>query len=94
MYIDITTVILCLMAYLSKEEIQYTILSQTALFRSVGSYFNSGDKSTAQLGALVAETISAKIDPDKPADTRLLEGDEDLKKLKELVNIKDASLGI
>jgi hypothetical protein len=44
--------ILTLFAYLSTEEIQYKIMMPTSLIRSVSSYFNTGDKDTAQLGAV------------------------------------------
>lgn len=87
-----TTVILCLLAYVSQEAIHYTVMAQTTLFSSVTRYFESGDIATAQLGAVIAEALSAKTDPDKPVNTGLIMN-EDLKKMKDLINIQDALLG-
>jgi hypothetical protein len=85
-------VVLCLVAYIPKQEIQYIIMAQTNLVQGVTTYFDSGDIPTAQLGAVIAEAISAKTDPDKPVDTGLIMNEE-LRKMKGLANITDALLG-
>ncbi|GAA5800318.1 hypothetical protein HPULCUR_005745 [Helicostylum pulchrum] len=85
----ITATLLCLVAYLPEDVIRYTIMNQTALFQSVSKYFDSGDKAIAQLGAVVAEAISGKTDPDKPIKTGLLDSDVELQKIKVLVDTRD-----
>lgn len=44
--------ILTLLAYLPDDEIKYNIVTETSLIMSVASYFKSGDKTVAQLGAV------------------------------------------
>ena len=50
--IDTTTALLSLIAYLSNDDIQHTIMAETPLFHHVSTYFNSGDIQIAQLGAV------------------------------------------
>ncbi|KAI9364186.1 telomere length regulation protein-domain-containing protein [Pilaira anomala] len=86
----ITTAMLCLIAYLPNDIIMHTIMAQTSLFHSVSAYFHSGDMVTAQLGAVVAEAITGRTEPDKPIDTGLLDRSPELKKMKSLIDTKDA----
>lgn len=89
--IDITSAILCLVAYLPKEMIQTEITSQTSLLHSVSSYFSSDDMMIARFGAVIAESISGITG--NPIETGLLDNNEELKFMKELVNVTDAFLG-
>ncbi|KAI7902821.1 telomere length regulation protein-domain-containing protein [Cokeromyces recurvatus] len=86
----ITKVILVLIAYLSDDTIRTEIMGKTSILYSVSDYFDSGDISIAQLGAVVAEAISSRIDKDKPLDTGLLTTSDELLELKKLVNMTDA----
>ncbi|KAI8380264.1 telomere length regulation protein-domain-containing protein [Blakeslea trispora] len=85
-----TTALLSLIAYLPNEDIQHTVMVETSLFHHVSTYFNSGDIQIAQLGAVVAESISSRLDKEKPLNTSLLDSNPSLQKLKELVWITDA----
>lgn len=84
---------MCLIAYLPNDIIMHTIMAQTSLFRSVSTYFHSGDIVTAQLGAVMAEAITGRTEPDKPIDTGLLDRSPELKKMKSLIDTKDAFSG-
>ncbi|KAI9477807.1 MAG: telomere length regulation protein-domain-containing protein [Benjaminiella poitrasii] len=86
----ITKVMLALMAYLSDSDINSEIMGRTSILNSVSDYFDSGDIATAQLGAVVAEAISSRLDKDKPLNTGLISASDDLIKLKSLVNVTDA----
>ncbi|OBZ88164.1 Telomere length regulation protein TEL2 [Choanephora cucurbitarum] len=85
-----TTALLSLIAYLSNDDIQHTIMAETPLFHHVSTYFNSGDIQIAQLGAVVAEALSSRIDKEKPLNTTLLDSNPSLQELKGLVWITDA----
>lgn len=85
-----TAVILTLIAYINTRDIQTTIMMETNLLNSVSQYFASGDIATAQIGAVMAEAISSKIDPEKPLNTTLLDSQDDLVQIKDLVFTTDA----
>lgn len=85
-----TAVILTLIAYMSAQDIQIYIMIETNLLNSVSQYFASGDILTAQIGAVMAEAISTKIDKEKPLNTTLLDSQDNLLQLKGLVFLKDA----
>lgn len=84
--------ILCCAAYIPDRVLEDTIMAQT--LRSVNDYFNSGDIPTAQLGAVVAEGITSRIDKEKPLKTGLLESNEELKRIKNLIHVTDVFTGI
>ena len=88
--IDMTAIILTLIAYMSAPDIQISIMMETNLLNSVSQYFASGDIPTAQIGAVMAEAISIKIDKEKPLNTTLLDSQDNLIQLKGLVFLKDA----
>ncbi|RCI04833.1 telomere binding protein [Rhizopus stolonifer] len=54
------------------------------LVKSVSFYFDQGDRATAQLGALVAEAVSSKLDKE-PLNTGLLEGEPKLLEWKKII---------
>ncbi|KAI8098324.1 telomere length regulation protein-domain-containing protein [Gilbertella persicaria] len=85
-----TTVLLSFVAYLPHHELKQTTMVETSLFHSVSTWFNSGDIQTAQLGAVVAEAISSKLDTEKPLNTGLLDDNDHLRELKGLVFVTDA----
>jgi hypothetical protein len=89
-FIDMTAVILTLIAYMSAQDIQISIMIETNLLNSVSQYFASGDIPTAQIGAVMAEAISTKIDKENPLNTTLLDSQDNLLQLKGLVFLKDA----
>ncbi|KAI9263064.1 telomere length regulation protein-domain-containing protein [Sporodiniella umbellata] len=59
-------------------------LEMTHLVKGVSFYFEQGERSTAQLGALVAEAVSSKLDKE-PLNTGLLEGDGRLLSWKKII---------
>lgn len=85
--IDITMAILCCAAYIPNAVLESTIMAET--LHSVNTYFNSGDVPTAQLGAVIAEGITSKIDKHNPVKTGLLDSSEDLKRIKNLIHVTD-----
>lgn len=90
LYLDMTAVILTLIAYLDVQDVQISIMMETNLLNSVSQYFASGDATTARIGAVMAEAVSCKTDKEKPLNTTLLEGQDRLVELKGLVLQRDA----
>ncbi|KAI8988408.1 telomere length regulation protein-domain-containing protein [Mycotypha africana] len=86
----LTIFILVLLAYLPTEDIETHIMLETRFMSSVHQYFDSGDKRTAAYGALMAESISSRVDKEKKLNTGLLESMDDFSVLKELIYTKDA----
>lgn len=86
--LDLTTGLLSLLAYIKDEDIKTRIMMETSLIKSVSSYFDSGDAVTAQLGAAVAESVSSRVDREKPLDTGLLCNGK-MKELKQLILNRD-----
>lgn len=84
----VTVALLCLIAYIPKENLQLNIMSQTSFLSSITTYFDTGDRAVAQLGAVVAEAISGKCG--EPINFGLLDSNQELQSMKDLVNINDA----
>ncbi|CAO3631131.1 unnamed protein product [Mucor hiemalis] len=84
----VTISLLCLVAYISNESLQFNIMGQTSLLPSVTTYFDTGDGAVAQLGAVVAEAISGRCG--EPINFGLLDNNQELQSMKDLVNITDA----
>ncbi|KAI7873122.1 telomere length regulation protein-domain-containing protein [Mucor mucedo] len=84
----VTMAILCCIAYLPNAVLDSKIMAE--ILPSVNTYFNSGDIPTAQLGAIVAEGITSKIDKHNPVKTGLLDSSEELKRIRDLVYVTDA----
>ena len=73
------------------DMIRFTILTQTNLFPGVSLYFDSADKGTAQLGAVMAEAISGRTGD--PVHTGLLDNFPDMQQLKALASTADLFTG-
>ncbi|KAG2201441.1 hypothetical protein INT47_001490 [Mucor saturninus] len=84
----VTMAILCCIAYIPNAILDSKIMAE--ILPSVNTYFNSGDIPTAQLGAIVAEGITSKIDKHNPVKTGLLDSSEELKRIRDLVYVTDA----
>lgn len=81
--LDVTVGMLVLLGYAQN-------LRMGNLVKSVSFYFDQGDRATAQLGALVAEAVSSKLDKE-PLNTGLLEGEPKLLEWKKIIfNAKES----
>lgn len=82
--------ILSLLAYIEDGDIKSEIMIETSLIKSVSCYFDTGDASIAQLGAVVAESVSSRVDKEKALDTGLLSNHDKMVELKQLIFNRDA----